>query len=68
MDKRGKRLRGRFRLTPCEPGQAGEHGLSFLEPDVRDLGAVAGDRWNIHPRGSSCVPHDPPAHERSTRP
>ena len=42
MDERGERLGSCFRLTPCEPRQAGEHGLSLLEPDIRNLGAVAG--------------------------
>ena len=40
MDERGERLGSGFRLTPCEPRQAGEHGMRLLEPDIADLGAV----------------------------
>ena len=41
MDKRRERLGSRLRLASCEPRQACEHGLGLLEPDVRDLGAIA---------------------------
>jgi hypothetical protein len=40
-DERGERLGSRFRLTPSEPRQTREHGLGLLEPDIRDLAAVA---------------------------
>ena len=38
----GQPGRGRLRSAACQAGQAGEHRMSFLEPHVGNLGAVAG--------------------------
>ena len=42
MDEFGQRSRRGLRPPPREAGQAREHGVRLLEPDIRDLGAVAG--------------------------
>ena len=42
MDELGQRGRRRLRPSAREAGQAREHRVRLLEPDVRDLGAVAG--------------------------
>jgi hypothetical protein len=34
MDERGQRLGSCFRLSPCKPRQAGEHGVRLFETDV----------------------------------
>ncbi len=41
MDELGQRSRRSLRPPTGEAGQAGEHGVRFLEADVRDLPAVA---------------------------
>ena len=42
MDELGQRRRRSLRSAPSQAGQAGEHGVRLLEPNVRNLGAVAG--------------------------
>ena len=41
-NKRPKRSGRSLRSSPRQAGQAGEHRLCFLEPDVRNLSAIAG--------------------------
>ena len=42
MNELGQRSRRRLRPSARQAGQAGEHGVGLLEPNVRNLGAVAG--------------------------
>jgi hypothetical protein len=41
-DELGQRSRRRVRAPTRQAGQAGEHGVRFLEPDILELAAVAG--------------------------
>ena len=42
MDECGQPFSRCFRLPPSEPRQTRKHDLRLLEPDIRNLGAVAG--------------------------